>query len=323
MRMHRVSVHSCAPHLISHSEYAQASERFAAFQAPLCQSDLYRALCADSHPFAMTQSTQAFSVVMKRNLFGLYELCVRVNEEPLRFIIDTGAQISGIRKQQAQRLGLTAISGALEIGSVGAKKQTLSAVRAQRLSLGGLQWDNVPLVLLDQQRFAMPFAHIDLLRFDGILGWDLLSMIDFEMDTIAGCFRVVHNRYRFDHPNLLPCSFPTLLVRQEDGGMAVFGVDSGAKQSWLGQAYIQRQQLRIVAWTTLLGFGVHGREELETPIVDRLHIFVDRADIVLRGCISAFVDIFPDHPYDGVFGNEIFAGRRIRFVNSRHMLLLT
>ena len=44
--------------------------------------------------------------------------------------------------------------------------------------------------------------------------------------------------------------------------------------------------------------------------------------ILLHGCISAFVEIFPGHPYDGIFGNEIFAGRRIRFVNSRNMLLL-
>ena len=112
-------------------------------------------------------------------------------------------------------------------------------------------------------------------------------------------------------------------VRLLVNGQALrFIIDTGAKQSWLGSAYIERRDLPIVSEAKIIGFGVHGREELQTPIVDRLHVYADRADITLHGCISAFVEIFPGHPYDGIFGNEIFAGRRIRFVNSRNMLLL-
>ena len=49
---------------------------------------------------------------------------------------------------------------------------------------------------------------------------------------------------------------------------------------------------------------------------------VKLSHINMYHCESPASNIFPGHPYDGIFGNEIFAGRRIRFVNSRNMLLL-
>ena len=322
MMIHHAKVRSTSAHPITKEEHARYSEQLASFQMPLIQMSAYRQLQDPDRPFAMRQKADAFSLPIVRNLFGLYEVRLLVNGQALRFIIDTGAQISGIRKQRAQVMHLEGLNGTLEVGSVGSTKLDMGAVRADSLCLGEICWDNVPLVLLDQQRFSLPFLQSDLLRFDGILGWDLLSRLDFELDTIEKRFKVVKNRYRFDHPNLIPCSFPTLIVREADGTSSLFGIDTGAKQSWLGSAYIERRDLPIVSEAKIIGFGVHGREELQTPIVDRLHVYADRADITLHGCISAFVEIFPGHPYDGIFGNEIFAGRRIRFVNSRNMLLL-
>ncbi|MFR2885360.1 MAG: hypothetical protein ACLTCB_03540 [Merdibacter sp.] len=89
--------------------------------------------------------------------------------------------------------------------------------------------------LLDQQQFSVRLLNVDLLRFDGILGWDLLRTMDFELDTIAGQMKVQKNRFRLDRPNLIPCSFPTLLLRETDGSVSLFGIDTGARQDGLAK----------------------------------------------------------------------------------------
>ena len=105
--------------------------------------------------------------------------------------------------------------------------------------------------------------------------------------------------------------------------MSLFGIDTGARQGWLGEGYIRRRGLRVLNSMRVVGFGVHGREEFETQIAKSVTLHLDRARITMEGCMSALVDILPDITYDGVLGNEVFAGRRIRFVNSAGMVLLT
>lgn len=322
MLIHRVKVQECASAAITEVEYKHCLNRIREYVGPLSESASYQMLCSSSKPPAMIQKQETFERKMRRNLFGLYEISVWINEKRFNFIIDSGAQISGIRRRCLEQLHLQTIQGKLEIGSVGAKKMMLEAVMASSVDIGGISWQHVPLVILEQQQFSMPFFHHDLLRFDGILGWDLLSQIDFEMDTIAGRFKVFPNRFRLDHPNLLSCSFPAVLVRNEKNEVSLFGIDSGAKQSWLGEAYVREKGLQIVSEAKVIGFGVHGKEEMQTPIIDSLILRLDRASIELRGSITAFVEIFPGCPFDGIFGNEIFAGRRIRFVNSRKTVLL-
>ena len=225
MLIHRVKVQECASAAITEVEYKHCLNRIREYVGPLSESASYQMLCSSSKPPAMIQKQETFERKMRRNLFGLYEISVWINEKRFNFIIDSGAQISGIRRRCLEQLHLQTIQGKLEIGSVGAKKMMLEAVMASSVDIGGISWQHVPLVILEQQQFSMPFFHHDLLRFDGILGWDLLSQIDFEMDTIAGRFKVFPNRFRLDHPNLLSCSFPAVLVRNEKNEVSLFGID--------------------------------------------------------------------------------------------------
>ena len=179
MLIHRVKVQECASAAITEFEYKHCLNRIREYVGPLSESASYQMLCSSSKPPAMIQKQETFERKMRRNLFGLYEISVWINEKRFNFIIDSGAQISGIRRRCLEQLHLQTIQGKLEIGSVGAKKMMLEAVMASSVDIGGISWQHVPLVILEQQQFSMPFFHHDLLRFDGILGWDLLSQIDF------------------------------------------------------------------------------------------------------------------------------------------------
>ncbi len=323
MMRHRVIVSTTAPAAICREEYERALHRFRHVRMPIEQTPQYRMMIDRSFPRRVHVREAEFALSMRRNLFSLYEVDVRVNGRAMRFIIDTGAQISGIRAHAARALALPALKSGMEVGSVGSTREQRPAVRCDSLQLGGMCWENQPLIVLDQQQFSVRLLNVDLLRFDGILGWDLLRTMDFELDTIAGQMKVQKNRFRLDRPNLIPCSFPTLLLRETDGSVSLFGIDTGARQGWLGEGYIRRRGLQVLNSMRVVGFGVHGREEFETQIAKSVTLHLDRARITMEGCMSALVDILPDITYDGVLGNEVFAGRRIRFVNSAGMVLLT
>ena len=261
---HRVIVSTTAPAAIRREEYERALHRFRHVRMPIEQTPQYRMMIDRSFPRRVHVREAEFALSMRRNLFSLYEVDVRVNGQAMRFIIDTGAQIS--RHPRPCRASAR-FAGIEERDGSGQRRQHAGAAsgRALRQPAAGrhVLRKTQPLIVLDQQQFSVRLLNVDLLRFDGILGWDLLRTMDFELDTIAGQMKVQKNRFRLDRPDLIPCSFPTLLLRETDGSVSLFGIDTGARQGWLGEGYIRRRGLQVLNSMRVVGFGVHGRERIK------------------------------------------------------------
>ena len=264
----------------------------------------------------------SFVLPMRRNLFGLLTIPVIVNHHTCTFIIDTGAQISGIKELKAKELGLLQSKASLSIGSVGGKQQQLKGLQAQNLRFGAIEYHNKAMIALDANDFSLRFANIDLLSFDGILGWDILSTLDFEMDDIAKTFQVFKNRFQLSYPNMIKGSFPLFLTKTKKGEIAVYGFDSGSKNSWIGLDAIHKFGYHITDEITALGMGVHGAEKMEMKIVGEIQLKLYKAQIKLKNTGTGRVALFDGFTFDGVLGNEIFKGRRLRIVNSKQMVLI-
>lgn len=266
------------------------------------------------------QST--FSIPMKRNVFGLLTIRVFVNEKPCTFILDTGAQVSGIKARKAKELKVAKSGGSLSIGSIGGKQQELLGLYANSFRFGALEYRNLPMIALNDQDFSMRFGPIDFLQFDGILGWDILSTLDFEMDDIAKQFKVLKNSFRFDHPNMIKGSFPLFIAKTPTKQTMILGFDSGAKVSWIGEHSIETFGYHVKEEGIALGFGVHGPEELQMKVISNIDLYLYKAHIHLKDTGTGRVQLFPSFRFDGVLGNEIFKGRRLRIVNSKQMVLI-
>ncbi len=280
---------------------------------------------------SITQSTynedvrifqEEFTLPMKRNLLGLLSIPVYVNHVLCHFILDTGAQISGIRTKCAKKIGIHKADGELGVGSVGGSENVMPGCIAEQLQIGGLEYHQKPMIILNDDTMSLRFGNVDLLSFDGIIGWDILSKLDFEMDDIAKKFKVLKNKFRFPCQNIIPGSFPTFLCVDEKNKLRIFGFDSGSKVSWIAEELILEKNLNVIYEGHAMGFGVHGTEKLPIKIVDRLYLHLDRANIVLKDTMSGRCNLFDGFRYDGVLGNQIFKGRRIRIVNSKNVVLL-
>lgn len=320
--MHRCNTRSTNACVIGEDEYKKAHDKIVnrAFRDGI--KDGRNHIMDGTFDVDINRFQDSFELSMKRNIFGLYSICVYINHQPCTCIIDTGAQVSGLKAHKAKELGIRHTSGHLNIGSIGGTQKELAGLCADEFQIGAISFRQLPMIALGEHDFSLRFANKELLGFDGILGWDVLSQLDFELDDIAHVFKCVKNRFRFDHPNMIMGSFPVFLVRQQDHRIAVFGFDSGSKTSWIGKNAIEQFQYRTSGDVRGVGFGVHGMESLDVTLVSDVTYRLDRATIQLKQTMTGRTDIFPHFQFDGVFGNEIFRNRRIRLVNSCAMVLI-
>lgn len=269
-----------------------------------------------------TMYQEEFTLPLSRNIFGLLTIPVYVNHMKYRFIIDTGAQISGVKEQVVKTLGLRKTKGKVTIGSIGGTQKEMPGVVMESFQFGALEYRNRTMIELADSDFSMRFGNIDLLSFDGILGWDILSQMDFELDDIKKEFKVLKNRLKVPNPNMLKGSFPCFIVKLPNGNSALYGFDSGSKMSWIGEDAIQLHNYRSSKEVNSVGFGVHGMEKLQLKVIEHCTLLLDKAKIDLYQTMSGRTKLFPSFNFDGVLGNEICKGRRMRIINSAQMVLI-
>lgn len=320
--MHRCKTRTCPPVFIDNKTYDNLQNKILTPTFLNGCKQAQEAILQKPYVVERRLFQETFSIPMKRNLFGLLAIPVEVNQISCTFLLDTGAQISGLRSSCVKKVEAMTAIGRIGIGSVGGKEKALSGCIVKQLRMGALQYHHMPMVILDEKDFAMRFGNIDLMGFDGIIGWDVLSQLDFEMDDIAKQFKVVKNKFRFPCRNMIMGSFPVFLCQKKNQEVALFGFDSGSKVSWLSDKFIEKEQLQIICEGHAMGFGVHGFEKLPMKIVEQLQVTLDRGAITLKDTMSGRCDLFNGFTFDGVFGNEIFKGRRIRLINSKQVVLL-
>lgn len=261
-----------------------------------------------------------FKLGMQRILTGLYSVPIMCNGIKMNFVIDTGAQVSGIFEQSAKMLNKDLLKKRLEVSSIGGKNEKLNGIIVDRLIFGSIEYQDFPMVVMQDNFLTKYSLFKNVVGFDGLIGWDILSKMDFEIDDIACCFKMIKNKYRFDYGNLLVGSFPVLLAKNAEGEILQFGFDSGSRNSWLAKSLIENHALEKRD-KKYYGWGVHGFEKMESICLEKFEFNLAKAHVIIRNIDSGRVDMFGKDLLDGVLGNEIFRNRRIRFINSKNIVL--
>lgn len=304
----------------THSDYKNTLHLLRRSQSSL-PSARYQLLNRESC-LKKTVYEEEFHLPMQRNIFGLFTVQVYVNGIRCTFIVDTGAQISGIKHSLMEKLRIPFTEGGIDIGSVSGMQKKLKGVCIQKFRFGEILYEHLPMLCLDKDDFSLKMGEIDLFSFDGILGWDILSELDFEMDDIGKQFKVMKNKFRFSYQNMVGTSFPVFIVKDQMDQLLMYGFDSGSKRSWINIEAAISYGYQLSGEMQAVGFGVHGLEKLDLQIIKEVELSLFKANIKLKDIMSGNCNIDPALPYDGVLGNEIFRNRRIRIINSKGIVLL-
>lgn len=265
----------------------------------------------------INKHTKTFSIKMEHNHFSLYLIPIIIDGKAYRFIVDTGAQISAILSKHKKLIEKYAAKNKIPVKSAGGNQKSLDTICLDKFFLGSLEIDKQSFVVLSADSFKLRLINKDIMDFDGIIGWDILSQIDFEMDTKKGLFSLIDTNEYYTYCNLVEALFPVVIVYDEARKPAIFGIDTGAKVSWINDAYALANHLKITRESSGLNFGVHGMERIKIKCIKECIVSFFESRITLSNLRSGETQVFVNLHLDGIFGNEIFKQKRIQFLNSK------
>lgn len=323
LKLHSCHIESEHETKIEHNlEYQNAVKAMSAAMGAQNIDDIRHTLMEEELRLTSRCYKDNFELPMKRNFLGLYTIPVIINSQKYNFILDTGAQISGIKSDLVNKLVIPHTKGKMSVGSIGGKEKWMEGVCVQNVRIGALEFFQLPMIQLDSSDYQLPLLNISMFPFDGIIGWDILAQLDFELDDIAKQFKVMKNIHHFSYCNMVNGLFPAFLLKDDAGNLRSFGFDSGAKYSWINPNIIDKHALHVINEGIGIGFGVHGLEQLDMKMIEGCTYHLYKARIDLRNINTGRTNIYKGYEFDGILGNEIFRNRRIRLLNSCGMVLL-
>lgn len=258
-----------------------------------------------------------FKLPLKRNISGLYLIPVTIHDKKYSFLLDTGAQISGIVKHHVSKI-TEEIKEGIQLSSFGGKSKKMQSIICEQLQVGELCINNLPLTILDFEKYSLS----SFIGIDGILGWDILSMLDFEIDGKKKEFRVIETQEDVE-ANMVKATFPLMILRDFRNRHCVVGLDSGARIGWLNMNYAKEMNLAIVDEGDSLSYGVHGVEKFHYKLIKEVRFKLESSFIVLKYVPTGKCELYPGFEADAVLGNEIFKNRTLRVLNSKNYMCLT
>ncbi len=261
-----------------------------------------------------------FSMHMNRTVFDLYTIAVSIKSRKYRFVVDSGAQISGIFSNCYGVLnGSKEVTSTL-VKSAGGQVQEMQRIQLDSYFVGGLKINNHTIALLNEKDFKIPLLPPIDLEFDGILGWDVLQQLDFELNDKTKRFSVLKEVEIIHTKNLLQTKLPVVIVEDAKQQYAMFGIDTGASVSWFDELYSTQQKLKKTKTKHFLQVGVFGLERKQAQLVKASGFILLEHLIQMKNTRHAQTEFITGKHVDGMFGNEIFRKRAIQFLTSKDIV---
>jgi hypothetical protein len=247
---------------------------------------------------------------------GVPTLQVGVNGKRKKFLLDTGAGLSVISSEVAQECQIfPLLDQKAKAGTSTTKKVEIQPAVIEDLKIGDISIKNHPVIIIDQQDLEFKLLGLfTIMKIEGIIGWNaiqnLLVEIDYQNKIITlqkpGKFEV-HRRNFF-----LMGGYPVVQLRSGEGIPLNFGLDTGARESWITDNLLKKlNQLSIASTTKTVG-SAGGWEKMESKVLPELKIILNDYQLTFKkiGTRPAKLDEFVE--LDGVLGGDVFEKGRIR-----------
>lgn len=258
---------------------------------------------------------------LEKHWMGFMFLSVEINGLPYKFLLDTGAQISCISETISDNEGIVKSVETVEVGDAGGYKSDMSMCYTKSMSVCNFSVENLPMLILGGHQLTLKVLGKTLYKVDGIIGWDVLSKIDFEIDY-AKQMIVVRKSELLTLNNFIKSDFPTVLVEDENGQILKFGLDLGARKSWINDKLIEKNQLRVIKEKNKTAYGVNGMMSQASKTVAKFDILLKNSQIKFKHISTGFTGFLNDFELDGVLGMDVIKTRKVTISNSKGVLKL-
>jgi len=252
---------------------------------------------------------------------GVPTIEVEVNGKQKKFLLDTGAGMSVVSDKLAKECGILPLADQkAEAGTSTSKKVGIQPAVIKDFKLGDLAIQNHPVIIIDQKDLQFKLLGLfTIMKIEGIIGWNAIQNFFLEIDY-QNKVTTIQKAVKYEVPNrnfFLVGGYPIVQLRSEDGIPLNFGLDTGARESWITENLLKKLNISETRKTTKTIGSAGGSEKVESKVVPDLNLILNDYQLTFKsiGTRPANLDEFVE--LDGVLGGDVFENGRIRidFVN--------
>ncbi|MFK7936594.1 MAG: retropepsin-like aspartic protease [Saprospiraceae bacterium] len=129
---------------------------------------------------------------------GLLFIPVEIGGETYNFMLDTGAGVSAVDKQLADKLGLQKLRSA-PVGNASNQRQQYDFIEINQLKISGLSFNNTLAIREDFSNFPIAIPN-----FGGIIGQPVISKVHWKIDFTTKKIKIAQRRFAYDLASAIP-----------------------------------------------------------------------------------------------------------------------
>ncbi|CDO04775.1 acid protease [Oceanobacillus picturae] len=259
------------------------------------------------------------TIRLKRNFWNLYIMTIKINNVKHRFLVDTASQLSLIKMKKNVNLQELQLDKRVKLNGFGKVTNLSKAVLVDDFSFGTNQAKNVLLFIKEENNMLF-----NLLQIDGILGWDLLSKIDFSIqeagnkftifdEEMAKKFQKIPSSYLF--PSMIPIIFDSNKKR-------IVGIDLGANKTWISEKSPILVGNPFLTEKKVYSIGVNGINVDKKGLLKEYELKLPNIKQNFKKLSISSTEFVPNTNIDLMVGTEICKGKEIVFFNSRNKFVI-
>lgn len=273
--------------------------------------------------FSYVRQNITNSFKLDKNVVGFLVIKIKIRDRILDFILDTGAQISCVNGRHIHDdLGLASSDEEINVGGAGNTYGEMPMGYLESIVAVDLELTNLPVLILKREQLTFNLVGNAKLEVDGILGWDVLSLVDFEVDLLNLSVNMVNDIFKERCKNFYRSDYPVVFCMDDKENVRVFGVDTGARKSRISKRLIESNGLVVTKEKESNANGVHGGFSETIAVIKTFQIDILDQRLSFKKIITGDTHLLNDYEFDGLLGRDIFKNRRMVFLNSAQVFYI-
>ncbi|MGE7687664.1 retropepsin-like aspartic protease [Lysinibacillus sp. NPDC097214] len=285
--------------------------------------------CSQSEQTTFSFLNDQICMPMKLSISGSPKIDVMINGNKKCFWLDTGAGMTVISNSLVKDCDINIVKDEeLKVGNSTNQNFNTDFAIIDSIVIQDLTILHQPtLVLANDLLMIQNPKTEEIMKVDGIIGWDIIQHICLEIDY--GRKRVIIQKPKQKDSvenNLFFCGYPILKVKGKNQVPLYFGLDTGANKSHFGRPLLSKIDDLKIEKRMILSGGFGDVKERELDSVENLIVYLnEHQSISLHNVREMLTDLATFFKLDGVFGSDIAKDGRmvIDYTNRKFELVFT
>jgi hypothetical protein len=232
-------------------------------------------------PAQVVEHKQPISLPIAPNSINLIEMPVRFGKSTeVKFIFDTGANISAISETYAKKYGLRVLNTSFEVNAAQGRKVRSQLAVADSLWMGNSLVRNAVFIVMPDDKLSFPQVNVQL---KGIIGFPVISAFK-EIHITSAQLTIPVAPDNTKQQNMALNGLTPLVQAQSGKDTLVFQFDTGAAKTNLFSNYFEQNKATVKAEgkkqkRTLMSAG--GAKAMKTRDLSQFHLQIGDDYIIL------------------------------------------